>query len=323
MNDNTEDLDLSNVYNTIKKSLERMIVLLFGALAFVLKKWKIIAGLLLLGVALGYFTTSDSKPNQEAEVLVRINFDAAHYVYNQIELLNKKIEAKDSIFFSEIGYYSNSLQVSSLEIKPVINLKDIISNYGSNGRYLEGILKNVEFDKEAVEIWQTFNAEYNYHFINFTLSPDASDGTIDFIFEYINNNELLKDLRVVAVKNIEETIASNYRTISQIDEVLDSYKNGAAASSTSNQIYIVDKNVNLDEVIQQKINMQNRNVNLKEELVLSNNILVTIGKPKLVQAKKSILSNKVIVYPIVFVLIFLFFAGARNMFFSLKKLAEA
>jgi hypothetical protein len=322
MSDSSDELDLSNIYDLIKKSFAKAFVLLFKTVNFVLEKWKSITVLIILGILFGYFVSADSKPKQEAQILVRINFDLANYVYNEIELLNSKIKDSDSLFLSEIGFSENEIGISSLEIKPVINFKDIIGKYGSNGRYLEGLLKNVEFSEDAGEIWQTFNSDYNYHFLKFTLSSDASPKSIEVVVNYINNNTLLKGLTAVYIKSIEESIDFNSKTINQINGVLDSYKYDEASTSASNQIYIVEKDVNLGGLIQQKINMQVRNVNLKEELVLSSDILIAIGKTEIVEIKKGILSNKMILYPIAFVLLFLLFAGARRAFFSLKKLAE-
>ena len=68
---NSADIDVYNVFVRIKKSLVGGLVLLFKALDFVRQNWRIIALLILVGAALGYFGSLDSKKAQKASVMLK------------------------------------------------------------------------------------------------------------------------------------------------------------------------------------------------------------------------------------------------------------
>jgi len=109
---------------------------------------------------------------------------------------------------------------------------------------------------------------------------NANEETIPKIINFFNNDELLRKVRNVGVKNMEDRIISNEKVISQIDT--------------------------------EKI---------REELVVSDNIIVMMNEPRLLSEKPEILDYKFIFYPLVFVLGFLLLAFARHSYLYLKEVA--
>jgi hypothetical protein len=318
---NNEEIDLGFLFNFLRKTANKFISLVFDALSFIQKKIIIILTLLIIGVVLGYFFNDNEEPDLKVEVLVRVNFDAVNYVYNEVDLIKNKISEKDSLFFSKIGLIDGVNQILDVEITPVVDLTEIIDNLSADSRYLESIIKNIEFDKSELELSESLNTEYNSHILHITLSSNGNKNVVKNILNYFNNNEIFNNLKEVSVKNLEETIEGNKVLIKQIDDIIDSYNN-EAVSSISNQVYIVDKTINLDELVQKKINLMAGNIRLTESLVVSRETVVLLSNLNVVKVKQDSLKSTIIQYPAILVGLFLFLALTRRAYFSLKKISQ-
>ena len=323
MSDNKKnEVDLLVVYKSIIKRFNIWNALFFKALDFILKKWIVLLLLIIGGVVLGYFTSIDKKSAKKAKVLLRVNFDSVNYVYSAIELLNQKITEKDIIFLKEHGVFNTESEVLELEITPLVNIKDIVDEYDVTNRNLETIIKNVDFNEEDVEVYQTFTSEYNNHIISFILSPNANNQTVSNVIGYINNNKLLIKLKDTILKNMEERIVYNNNMIIQINNTLDVYRSNMSLASPSNQIYVVDKSFSIDKLLGYKIDLKLEIENLKKEILLSQDIAVVLNKPTITNLNTGILGNRIIVYPILFVFTFLFLAYLFRLFKKLRNLAN-
>jgi len=241
-------------------------------------------------------------------------------LYSEVALLNEKLEEKDSLFFTRIGFNTDSLEVQHMELTPLINLKDIVDK---NYRNLDGLLQNLDFednDKE-INISETFTTEYRYHNLKFSLLSNANEETIPKIINFFNNDELLRKVRNVGVKNMEDRIISNEKVISQIDTLIKLYSKNESLPSPSDQIFVVDKNFHIHGILNKKTQLLLDNEKIREELVVSDNIIVMMNEPRLLSEKPEILDYKFIFYPLVFVLGFLLLAFARHSYLYLKEVA--
>lgn len=319
--DNKDELDLLKIIQIFKNIFKKWLLLFFNALDFITRNWKTVLGLILLGLVLGYFTQNNNKPSQKATVLLRVNFDAVNYLYSEVELFNEKIKEKDSLFFTKIGFNINSLEVKDMELTPLINLKDIVDKYEETYRNLDGLLQNLDFEDNEINVSETFTTEYKYHNLEFYLLSNANEETIAKIINFFNNDELLRKVRNVGIKNMEDRIISNEKVISQIDSVIKLFSKNESLSSPSDQIFVVDKNFNIHGILNKKTELLLDNEKIREELVVSDNIIVMMNEPRLINKKPGILGNKFIFYPFVFVLGFLLLAFARHSYLYLKEVA--
>jgi hypothetical protein len=319
--ENKDELDLLKIIQVFKNIFKKWLLLFFNALDFIFRNWKTVLGLIAIGLVLGYFTQNNNKPLQKATVLLRVNFDAVNYLYSEVELFNEKIKEKDSLFFTKIGFNINSLEVKDMELTPLINLKDIVDKYEQTYRNLDGLLQNLDFEDNEINVSETFTTEYKYHNLEFSLLSNANEETIAKIINFFNNDELLRKVRNVGIKNMEDRIISNEKVISQIDTVIKLYSKNESLSSPSDQTFVVDKNFNIHGILNKKTELLLDNEKIREELVVSDNIIVMMNEPRLLNEKPGILGNKFIFYPFVFVLGFLLLAFARHSYLYLKEVA--
>ncbi|WP_443634545.1 hypothetical protein ABXT64_05390 [Candidatus Marifrigoribacter sp. Uisw_064] len=319
---NSGEMDIMQIFNSLKKVLVKVVVMLFKVWNFILEKWIIIISLLIIGVLLGYFLQSSFKPNKTADVLLKVNFDAADYLYREVDLINNKIKQKDSVFLTNLGLSTDTIEVKSLKIQPVVNLKDVASKYVDESKILENLLKNVEFEGEEVVITNTFISDYKYHTITFKLSNNATLNTISSVIEYFNSNELLEKVKIKKSENLNSRIIYNTKIITQIDALIETYNSNNSISSSSNDIFVVDKNFDMDAILDKKIDLQKENEWISQELIYLDEIFVVINNPQFTKIDKELKNNKIIFYPFILVFLFLFLAFLKHLYYYLKQIAE-
>ena len=321
MDQNSNDeIDLFVVFDKIKNVFKGWIVSLFNAIDFIVKKWVIILILIIVGAISGYFSQSYYKPDQKATALIKVNFDTVDYVYSEIETLNEKL--KDTVFLQLNGFRTDSVELKEIEIFPIINLREILEKYELNDRKLEGLLRYLDFDDDEMKLYETFNSEYKYHKIEFSLTDIANKETISKTINYLNSNELLNQLKDTIVKDIKTQIENNKKSIKQIDKVIDNYHSEKLLTSPSDQIFVVDKNFSIHVLFERKLELQELNESLGKFLVYAKSIVVIVNKPNILTNKKGLLNNKITFYPIILVFIFLFLAYTRYVYKKLRTIAK-
>lgn len=315
---NSADLDVTQLYIQFKRSVRKGVFLAFEGLNFIIRKWRIIVLLIIIGFAAGYFKNSSSKSAQKATALLKVNFDAVNYVYGEVETINEKIQEGDSIFFSKIGLRADSLEISELKITPLVNLKDLGQTY----RNVDGLIKNVEFDKSEIEVAETFISEYKNHRLDFLLSSSATPKTIDKIIQYLNSDLLLRQLRDTTIENMKRRVIRNEEIVRQIDKVIESYTNSQSDNAGGIPMIVVDKNFDISALLNKKTDLTAKTEIAKERLIVSQDIVVITNNVSLIKVKSGIAGKEIIFYPIIVVFIFLFLAWFRYIFFYLKQIAE-
>ena len=319
-----EEVDIFYVLHKLKELFNRWNVLFFRGVNFVIKRWYILAVLIIAGAIYGYYKDNYTESENTSSVIVRINFDSVNYVYTTIELLNKKIEQKDSLFLDEMGYPTAPDEIKGFEIKPIININDIFDQYEASDRNFEATIRNIEFSTgdEEIEVSETFTQEYKYHTLDFVLTSLATEESIQKIIRYLNNNEKLQELKNVNNRDIKKHVEYSKKTIEQIDQVIDTYSSNESLNSPSEQIYIVDKNFSISPLIEKKSDLQREIEELNRYLVLSKDIVVMVNKPIIVESSETLVGNKMVYYPIIYVVIFLILALLRSTYIHLKQKAE-
>jgi hypothetical protein len=318
---NSDEIDLDSLLGKINDFFRSIVVTCFNGINYVLKNWLILLILAILGAGLGYFSTDESQLPQKAKLIVRTNYDSAEYAYSALDLLFEKSKVKDLDFLGKNGFRTDSIEIRKIEIAPIINFNDITSKYDPNDRNLETILKNVDFEEEEDKT-NSFKSAYKYHTIEFTLSPAATNETIDNVLQYLNSQKLIKELARVGKLNIAETLERNQETFGQINQILDDYSKGQPLPSSSSQIFVVDKNFNISHVLQLKMNLQEETELLRQELVFADNVIVRLNDHSVFTENPGILGNKMFLYPVFLIFIFLFVSWLRHVYAYLKGIAQ-
>ena len=165
-------------------------------------------------------------------------------------------------------------------------------------------------------------SDYKYHIADITFTSDANQETIIKIIDYLNDNDLLQQLKETSNRDVLDHVNNHKKTIKQIDKVLDTYDSNGSLPSPSSQIYVVDKSFSLHEIIGRKIEIQQEIEVLNQYLVNSQEVVILVNRPNLTNESLGLLGNKKIKYPIFLVFSFLILSWLRHTYNYVKELDE-
>ena len=315
------EIDLIILINKLKNSIIKLILKLFVASKYLIKQWKIFSILITVGLALGFYTQKNNEINKEAKVLIKVNFDAVNYVYDAVSLINQKIESSDIDFFNSLGFISKNLEVSELEILPVIDLQNILNNENFNANEIRALFENLNFEDDSF-ITNSFISDYDYHLLNISFEPNANDQSLSLLIDYINSNPLFNELKQRKTTSINEILNSNLISIAQIDDIISAYTDNLSSSAPNSELYIDNKDIRPNDLITTKTELQKENQILMEEKLYSNETVVVINDSSLLVKDKSLKDNKIIYFPILFCLIFVFALMLKHLYMFLNSLEK-
>ena len=315
-----EELDIIVLIEKIKLMLLSIFLQIFRRSKKFLSAWKQLLVVIFVGVLIGYFLTDKDKPlSKEATVLVKINFDAGNYVYDTVDLINLKISSEDTDFFTLEIKLNDDETIDELSISPVIDIKDIMAK-DIQANEIRALFENLEYE-DGFSVTEGFKSDYDYHFIKVKVSNNSSIETINKIIDYFNNNPLFAELKERNLQRISSIIADNEQTIKQIDNLLEYYT--TQQTPNNSQLYIDNKNLRPNELIKTKITLQSENQELKRESLTSKETVMTINEANVLIENNSITSNKMVYYPLLFLLIYFIVSVLIGLYSYLDKLDRA
>jgi len=315
-----EELDIIVLIEKIKLMLLSVSLQIFRRSKKFLLAWKQLSAVIFIGILAGYFTTDDNQPNsKEANVLVKINFDAGNYVYDAVDLINLKISSDDADFFSQEIKLNMDESIDEISISPVIDIKDIMAK-DIQANEIRVLFENLEYE-DGFSVSEGFKSDYDYHFIKVNVSNNSTIETVNKIIDYFNNNPLFAELKERNIQRISSIIFDNEQTIKQIDKLLDFYSSDNKINSS--QLYIDNKDLRPNELIKTKIDLQNENQDLKRESLTSKETVITINETNVLIEDNSLTSNKMVYYPLLFVFIYFVCSILFGLYSYLDKLDRA
>jgi hypothetical protein len=314
-NENSKEIDLTQLSKHMKRFYARVGNSFFDAILFVKRNIIIIGLLFVAGAALGYFMDKGSK-SYENKILVTPNFKSTDYLYEQVDLLNKKILENDTVFLKGLGIKTPKI-ISKISVEAVTDLYGFINdnpNMATNKPDTKYDIFRTTADKgDLTNVIEdpAISKNYKYHLITFNTGKAFDQAAFaDPILKYLNSSTYYTDVQQQFLKTIDQKIAVNDSTITQIDRILNDYTSKKAGNNT---VFYNDAN-NLGDLIRSKTLLlkeqeQNRVDKVDYTRVIKDNAILLNIK------KISILSGKMkIIVPLMFIGLFVLFARFVNFY---------
>jgi len=315
-----EELDIIVLIEKIKLMLLSVFLQIFRRSKMILSNWKQLIVVVLAGILMGYIMTDSEKNNsKEATLLVKINFDAGNYIYDAIDLLNLKILSEDKNFFLKEIMLDETETIDEILISPVVDIKDIMEKE-INANEIRALFENLEYE-DGFSVTEGFKSDYDYHLITLKVSNNSSLNTVSKVIDYFNRNPLFAKLKDRNLQRISSVIYDNEQTIKQIDKIINFYTTEKKVSSA--QLYIDNKDIRPNDLINTKIALQKENEDLKNENLTSEQTVMVINEANVLVENKSLLSNLMIYYPILFLAIYVLITLLIGLYSYLDKLDRA
>ena len=222
-------------------------------------------------------------------------------------------------FFTQEFKLNADEQLDEVSISPVIDIKDIMAKE-INANEIRALFENLEYE-DGFSVTEGFKSDYDYHFINVVVSGNSTISTVNKIVDYFNNNPLFTELKERNIQRISSIISDNEQTIKQIDKLLDYYTSENKTKTT--QLYIDNKDLRPNELIKTKVSLQNENQELKKENLTTKETVMAINEANILIEHTSLLSNKMVYYPLLFLFIYIVFSVLIGLYSYLDKLDRA
>lgn len=314
-----DELDLSDIFSLFKRWLYSVLALFFKATDFIIKFWWAILTLIIIGVVVGPFITP--KPLSRAIIIVKTNFDSQPYVYNAIEQIKTKILDQDTEFIRENNLRSKGVGVVSAEISPIIDVVSLLEGTSINDNSnLTPVLNRLTADDDT-ELFasERFYSNYQYHKLEVLLN--GKDKTyVKSVLDYVNKHPSMVVIKKGYIANQKERIAENDKTLSQINNLINSYSEnmgGVLNASKKPSVYGNQHQINLDGILLLKKELILEATDLKNDNVTSTETLLAISDIQIGE-DESFKNKGYIIYPILLVFIFLLLAGIRYVYSRLR-----
>lgn len=319
-NGNNEDKDITDVIVLVKKTFYWIISHLFKGIEYCIKYWWVLLLLILAGSVLGYFT-GNSK-SYKSTLIIQTNFTSQAYVYNAIDQINQNLREGDQEFIKALSEGHGTFNITSLEIEPVVDIVNVMAKIQLSDKSLNTIFAelNQKGDKELFST-DLFNQNYKYHKLELTLSSEDSENSINAIVDYLNEQPYAVELMAESVKNLDDRIKENERTLEQINEVIAVYAKSmefTTSSSDKMAFYNNQSNLSMQEVFEFKTDLSTVTEYLKNGRIGQAELVMIVSSPE-TSLDDSLLSKKVVKYPLILVLIFLLLSLMNYTYSSLRN----
>ena len=319
-----QEMDLTDIFALFQRTFYKFLALCFKAVDFIFKFWWIILLLIVAGATLGYFTKG--KPSYRSVVVVQSNFDSQAYLYNAIQQFDDNLSEKDNVFLKSVGLPIEDTPIKRVEIRPVIDVMGLVEELKVSDRTFGTIIKELEVsDDEELFASDRFYTNYKYHKLIIDLRSEEGKKEISKIIDYVNNKPFIQRIKKERTKNTQERIDQNELLIVQSDELIESYTTSADLSKqiTNDKLSFFNNtnNLNVNGILTFKNTLAIETEKLKNDLAESMDAVVVISDLQ-TSEKESFKDRKEIIYPVLFVFIFLVLAGIRYTYISLRRTVE-
>jgi len=305
-----QEIDLSQISKKISGFFEDISTAIFKGILFLKRNIIWVGVLFILGAALGFYLDKTIKVFNN-QIIVNPNFGSVDYLYSKVELINSKIEDKDTTFLKDVVGIKNPSRLKEITIAPITDVYKFIENREQNFEMIKLMSEDGDIKKVLSETVTSKN--YPYHIISFTTSNKTSDEiTVKPILNYLNDSDYYKVIQKEFVSNIKIKMVENDSIISQINGFLNSFKGNLNGSQKSDKLVYYNENSPLNEVIKTKDLLVREQGTNRIALFNLNQIIKENSATLNVKNTKAVNGKMKLVLPFLFVLIFILFGFFKS-----------
>ncbi|WP_068596690.1 hypothetical protein [Vaginella massiliensis] len=299
-----KEIDFIDVSRSINNSFQRISAFFYSIVLFIKRKFFVLLTLLIAGGVIGYFIDQYNK-KYESNIIMMPNFQTVDYFYEKVNQLNSKIELGDLPFLQSVGLNPED-KIIEVKVEPIVDIYRFLNEEEVYYNTFKTLSENADARK-VIEDYAT-SKNYKNHLLTIRSKKMLNQDVIQKVVQYINASDYYQILRVEIERNMKNQIAINDSTIRQIDNILNSVPLGTGTGAT---IYSSEKS-SLNDLITQKIELSQRNHELKVHLHNLDYIVTPMSSSLNLEGKTSILGKFKFVLPIFFVVLFILFSAFRK-----------
>ena len=268
---NDQEIDLSNFINGIKNFFKIVFEFVSGVFNFLLRNYLLTALVVIVGFVSGFYLDSINKRHTH-QLNVIPNFGSVDYLYAKIDLINSKLEKRDTIFFYNLGIL-NSNNISEIKISPILDPYSFVRDNETNFDLLKSLAEDSDMNKVIKD--ELTSKHFSTHQITFSTNGLASnEKTFDPLFKFLNSSDYFALVQKNVLENFDIKLKSNQQTIDQINGILNSFGQTAAGTNTkSDKLVYYNDNTQLNEILGTKDFLTKEQANIRLEMINCDQII--------------------------------------------------
>lgn len=318
-NNDNQEIDLSQISKKIGTFFEGFSFKIFKGILFIKKNIFTVSILFLFGAILGFYIDTINK-RYDNQIIVTPNFETTDYLYSKVELVNSKINEGDTLFLKNVIGINEPKKLTKISVEPIVDVYKFINNSDKNFEFIKLLSEDGDIKKIVDENLTSKN--YPFHIIKFTTSKITTDEkTVKPILAFINNSDYYKRNQKEYLNNIRIKIKENDSIISQINNILNSFKNKVNATQQSEKLIYYNENTQLNDVIKTKNELVNEQGVHRIELVNLDKIIKENSSTINIKNVKGSNGKMKLIIPFALFLFFLIFVFIKS--FYKKQLAKS
>ena len=300
----SDEIDLGVVFEKIKSFFKSILIGIIQIFQFFWNHKIRLIILLVIGLGLQYFSSTQIDKLYVNEYLVKTNYNSTEYLYSKVKSINAKLKSDDSLYLKKV-FGSEYERVDELEAEPVVDVYTLVNRSEENREIFELLLDeygDMSFLKEEINI-----NEYPTHKIKIYIKGLEDNESISTqAFNFLSNNSYFNELKETALKSYKVRLAENKVIRAQIDSIIREQKDNAVPKLDNNAISFTGSQ-DLQELLSQKKDLLDDDLTLRNQLSTNSEILKTIDSTFGVLSKDRNLSPITIPLSIVGIYILFFF----------------
>ena len=300
---NSDEIDLGRLFQIISNGLNKSFLRVF---LYFKKNFVVIAGIGIFGLAIGFGLDKIFVSLKKIEVIVKPNFGSKDYLYGAVSELKSKIEANDTLFFSNLGIDLEAVPKFEIKIEPShLGLK---SSLEENLKFREflGELKDDSIINQIIKD-EILSSSYGSHKILFYFKESYyGRDAAQKIVEYLNTSTYFTEVKEIFLDNARQKIEKNKTLIKQIDLLIANYTKALGVKSkqaTGDGIVLLggEQGLNIPALFNLKNTLLQSIASSKLVLKEQENVINILNFGQIQEVEKSLFNFRLSLIPIILI----------------------
>ncbi|MFN2260575.1 MAG: hypothetical protein ABR595_00725 [Psychroflexus sp.] len=303
-NKNSDEIELGEVLRKIKSLVKSVLIEIIKIFRFLYKHKFILVALFIIGYVGGYFLNESKEKKYVNEVLVKPNYKSAEYLYSKVEAIDNKLSSNDSIYLKSI-FGDNYKQVSSIEVEPVLDIYDLVSQSDEHKETFQMLFKeqgNIEFLEEPVNV-----RNYPVHKLRVIVKGKENHQVLTEQFlKFVSQNPFYERQKEFIITDLQNQLKENAFMRQQVDSIVAKSQSENSPNITTSEISFSGSQ-SLHELLVQKKRLLINDAEIKETLTTEDEVINIIDASFKISDKEYNRSYKLLAVVLVLLYCLIFF----------------
>jgi uncharacterized protein YacL (UPF0231 family) len=306
---NSDEIDLKEIFKYIGNFFKKIFKRIFQVIDFYKKKWVVVLGLVILGLAGGYVLDYVINKNPEIykqEVIVEPNYGSIGYFYNSVEELINAVKQKNPI--PDINLTEEQWQnITEITLMPIINTSDFLNilNNEAAQKIVGENLKNLDSETLTDPSYAQFYAKHKLTL--FFKNKERSEEITNSILSYFKSNEYYSELGSITAENLQKRIQQNDKSIALIDNYLENVNQESSKQLEKGKefsLYSEGQEPDVAKILTEKNKLLQEQQNLERQLKMNDEVLKVVSLEKVMIEKRKLLNRRMAQLPLLLLIAF-------------------